>query len=184
VITTCADYTVDGKTKLCSYVADAGADKGDSGSPVFYNNGDGTIWLDGVLWGVYESRDKYIFSTYDHVVDELGAMDPFVAPTYNPPSNPLSVNISGPTYIETEGAYTWEAIPDGGDGTYAYTWEFSSDGSSWATVSSSKTYSTYVSEADEPSFYLRVIVESGDGQSDIDTQKVTVAIGGCSGDLC
>lgn len=34
----------------------------------------------------------------------------------------LSVTISGPDRIFTEGDYTWEAIPAGGDGTYTYTW--------------------------------------------------------------
>ena len=48
----------------------------------------------------------------------------------------------------------------------------------------SKTYQTYVTEADEPHFGLRVLVIGGSGASAIQQKKVTVFIDGCSEQLC
>lgn len=92
--------------------------------------------------------------------------------------NPLSVSLSGPSYIDIAGTYTWEAVRSGGNGTYTYYWEYSTDGSYWSHVGSNQTYSTYVGEGDR-SFYLRQTVTSG-GQTATDQQSVTVAIG-CGG---
>lgn len=92
----------------------------------------------------------------------------------------LSVVIVGPSLITAEGTYTWEAMPDGGDGPYSYRWEFRPSGDpTWYLVgSNSKTYSTFVSANDAPSFELRVTTTSSDNQSASDTHWVTVDLGG------
>lgn len=88
---------------------------------------------------------------------------------------PLSVYISGPSYIETSGSYTWEAMPSNGDGPYAYEWRYCE--SSCSVVSLDKTYTSYVATGD-PGFTLEVTVTSADGQTATDTQAVSVAGGG------
>jgi len=40
-----------------------------------------------------------------------------------PPPPPLSVEISGPSQIDAEGTYTWEAFAFGGSGAYQYQWD-------------------------------------------------------------
>jgi hypothetical protein len=127
---------------------------------------------------------EFYWSLYDFVAIELGAMNPFAAPTYVPPPPGLSVGINGPTWIEDEGQYSWQAVPANGSGGYSCAWEFSEDAITWYGVGSSQTYQTYVSELDEPYFWLRATVIDGTGDSAANAKKITVAIGGCSGNLC
>jgi hypothetical protein len=95
--------------------------------------------------------------------------------------NPLSVSLSGPSYIDIAGTYTWEAVRSGGSGTYTYYWEYSMDNSSWFYVASNQAYSTYVGEGD-PSFQLRLTVTSGETAGS--QQSVTVRIGCGGGRIC
>jgi hypothetical protein len=94
----------------------------------------------------------------------------------------LQVSISGPYDITSAGSYTWEAMPSGGNGTYAYKWEYSSDGSSWSQVGTNKTYSRYVDHGSYM-FYLRTTVTSGvtatsSGVTSSNTRKVYVSTDG------
>lgn len=91
--------------------------------------------------------------------------------------DPLSVSISGPTYISTTGSYTWTANPVNGDGTYTYNWEYSNDGFYWYSVSTGSTYSGYFSVGD-PDFQLRVTVTSA-GQTAQGQTWVDVASAPC-----
>jgi hypothetical protein len=78
VTTTCDDRKgSDGVWRLCSDVVNAGADGGDSGSPVFYYVGDGTVYLHGILWGGGGSGDDryFVFSPLEGIEYELGLLD-------------------------------------------------------------------------------------------------------------
>lgn len=89
--------------------------------------------------------------------------------------NPLSVAISGPEVIETDGSYSWEAIHSGGLPPYAYQWKYCVSGCQYVGIG--KTYSRYVAVGD-PDFTLEVTVTSSDSQSKSDNHYVYVSKGG------
>ncbi|HEX2076695.1 MAG TPA: hypothetical protein VHG08_03270 [Longimicrobium sp.] len=62
-------------TMLCQYVVNAGADGGDSGSPVFYWWDPVQVTLFGIQWGANTARTEFIFSWIGHVENELGPMN-------------------------------------------------------------------------------------------------------------
>jgi Big-like domain-containing protein len=70
-----------------------------------------TIGSGGALTGV-AAGSTTVTATVDGVSDR--------APVTVEP--PFSLSISGPDIIWTEGTYTWEAMPTGGNGTYTYSW--------------------------------------------------------------
>lgn len=96
----------------------------------------------------------------------------------------LSVNITGPTFIDTPGTYTWTAHPGGGNGTYSYQWQESfNNGVSWSNVGgNSATYSE--TENSNGSFKLRVKVTSGSENVTSAALTVTVQVSGCSPQGC
>ena len=78
----------------CQYRANAGAEAGDSGSPVFVDNGDGTAKLLGMMWGMYLGLHyvngnacvvSYTFSPFSGIQTDLGSMTVTVPSTYTPP---------------------------------------------------------------------------------------------------
>lgn len=76
----------------------------------------------------------------------------------------VSVNISGPTYLHTEGTHVWEAMPQGGDGSYAYQWQVQWHSSGYTeTLGTAKTQSVYAGPG-YGDFTLSVTVTSA-GQS-------------------
>jgi subtilisin family serine protease len=77
-----------------------------------------------------------------------------------PQPSPLSVSISGPSYLYSSGSYSWQAQASGGS-TYSYQWQRSADGATWTNVgSNSAWYTEYVGAYYGTEFYLRVIVTS------------------------
>jgi len=72
---TCVDTNVKDTifTMVCQNIVSAGANKGDSGSPVFMMGTKGA-WLTGILWGV--ANGTYAYSPWSNVVAELGSLDP------------------------------------------------------------------------------------------------------------
>jgi subtilisin family serine protease len=77
-------------------------------------------------------------------------------------SPPLTVDISGPDVIYSEGTYPWQANAAGGAGAYSYQWQYRPEGgSTWSNVgTNSMSYARHV-VAYAPSFALRVVVTSG-----------------------
>ena len=77
VINTCADTNVSGTTitMICQDRAGAGSAPGDSGSPVFVQNG-GTATLAGILWG--GSNGTYVYSSWIFIFSELTGPNPLV----------------------------------------------------------------------------------------------------------
>ncbi len=79
---------------------------------------------------------------------------------YNAVPTPLSVAIIGPTRITESGTYTWEAITDGGNGTYSYDWEYQPVGFDWYQGGTQQTFSRDLWPYNDD-FRLRVTVSSG-----------------------
>jgi subtilisin len=94
----------------------------------------------------------------------------------------LDATISGPTLVTTAGTKTWQAVPSGGT-SYTYTWEYRPYQGTWYYVGSQQSYQTYVSQADNPYFDLRVTVASGGAQT-VATKHVNVQIGGGCNPFC
>ncbi|HEY0554671.1 MAG TPA: hypothetical protein VGG20_10410 [Thermoanaerobaculia bacterium] len=78
VVATCADVNITGTTYtlLCQNIVTAGADHGDSGSPVFAWTKGNSVTLLGILWGGGTSNGQIVFaySPFASVQDELGTL--------------------------------------------------------------------------------------------------------------
>ena len=80
VVETCVDVDVTDSdiTQRCQSLVDAFVDGGDSGSPVFGANVDGTVFLAGILWGsstdLVTGAVQFIFSPYAAIERELGEL--------------------------------------------------------------------------------------------------------------
>ncbi len=71
---TCVEYNIENETRMyvCQYDVDAGANEGDSGSPVFSWSGSGSnVTLYGVLWGRNNMSLDFIYSPIGSVNYEL-----------------------------------------------------------------------------------------------------------------
>lgn len=94
----------------------------------------------------------------------------------------LTVSISGPTYIDAVGTYTWEAMPAGADGTISYQWYvYWYNTGTLTTLGTSKTESLSVMQEDGH-FDIMVDVVSGDENAS-ETLFVYNAIG-CGTEIC
>lgn len=78
----------------------------------------------------------------------------------------LSAWIGGPTFIETEGYYTWTAFSAGGVQAVQYTWEISQNGVTWQQTGIGNTFGTNVYAGQN--FHLRLIATQGpdDGRAE------------------
>jgi hypothetical protein len=77
VTKTCADTGVSGSTivLLCQAFVTASSvivQGGDSGSPVFVDDGDGNVTLLGGLWGGNQSGTQFVYSPIANIRKELG----------------------------------------------------------------------------------------------------------------
>lgn len=83
---TCVYGAVAGGGRMCNGVVAAGSNLGDSGSPVFWQDGSGRYHLMGILWGgtnVYagHNSDEFYFSRWQGIKDDLSPYnDLLVAP--------------------------------------------------------------------------------------------------------
>jgi hypothetical protein len=59
----------------CQYATRAGVKKGDSGAPVFYDHGDGSVTLEGILFG--SGGGQFWWSPFDGVERDLGRINIF-----------------------------------------------------------------------------------------------------------
>ena len=100
---------------------------------------------------------------------------PIVLPAL-PPTPPVSVEISGPSRIDSKGPYRWEAFAFGGSGGFRYSWVVMRQaGQSMATTE--QGVSLLVTGADGD-MMLTLTVTSGD-QANIQSFSVRNCIGGC-----
>ena len=77
VIITCADFGVLGSNivQLCQTGVEAGVAGGDSGSPVFEDEGSNKVTLAGILWG--GGTNLFVFSPLANIEQELGPLTTF-----------------------------------------------------------------------------------------------------------
>lgn len=178
IIDTCEDFPNHYTGLKCQWVALLWSEGGDSGSPVgaTYSYGGSSLWgMWGVLWG--GPRDEYgqpipdttYYSPIEYVESELGiARADYVCGFYGPCYPPVKAYIYGTHTIRVSGYYEWEAVVGGGTGTYTYQWQKKDEGESvWEDLGTASTQQLYVSTSD-PSFYLRVVVTSGDDSTSPD----------------
>ncbi|WP_420129491.1 S8 family serine peptidase [Longimicrobium sp.] len=71
----------------------------------------------------------------------------------------LGAWISGPTFIETPGYYTWTATSTGGVQAVQYTWQTSQNGVNWSTGPTGDTFNAYVYPGEN--FYVRIVATQG-----------------------
>jgi hypothetical protein len=73
---TCVNTSVQGSNvmQLCQTFVQAGVGAGDSGSPVFIEQGAGAVLI-GILWGGSSDNRTFVFSPLSQIEQELGALD-------------------------------------------------------------------------------------------------------------
>ena len=132
---------------------------GDSGSPVFRDNGNGAAELVGILWGG-SGTSTFLFSPLANIQGELGTLDATTDRTSAPPAGEVSGSISG----RVTGSETGDPIQDvtvSVDGTtYAVT--TGSDGHYSLTSVPTGTYSVTASKIGyDPVTKTDVLVNEG-----------------------
>jgi hypothetical protein len=86
VLRTCVDVNITASeiTQLCQDYVDAYVAGGDSGSPMFGEHTDGTIFLAGILWGgstdLTTGRVQIIMSPLEAIRGEIGEIKTFEPP--------------------------------------------------------------------------------------------------------
>jgi hypothetical protein len=105
------------------------------------------------------------------------AVEPVSLPSPPPPTPPLSFEISGPSQIDANGAFSWEAFVFGGSGGYRYQWEVRGQGGSQLTITTGRKLSLNVTDNDGD-IVLRLTVTS-DMQTSVQTFAVRNCISGC-----
>ena len=117
----------------------------------------------------------------------IGCESPVAVPPAAPPhSDPsLSVEISGPSRIDSSGPFSWQAIVFGGSGEYRYRWEVTHQAGQQSastaqepiSTSTDRTLSLLVTDTDGD-MVLRLTVTSGD-QANVQSFRVRNCIRGC-----
>ena len=108
---------------------------------------------------VWKVREAVInSSTFGSVADAQGTPNrlAYALPVY------LGATVSGPNGIPSAGTYTWEAVTDGGNGSYTYQWTL--DNHLWGytqTLGTGRTQSVYLNPGDGD-FTIQVTVTSAD----------------------
>ncbi|HEV2149534.1 MAG TPA: S8 family peptidase [Longimicrobiaceae bacterium] len=104
---------------------------------------------------VAKLRDALIGSaTQGKVVDPRGTPNrlAYAKPIY------FSVRVDGPDHVASSGYVTWEAVPDGGDGSYTYQWTLVEGG--WEQpLGTGRTQTLWVTQG-SGDFDVRVVVTS------------------------
>ena len=103
-------------------------------------------------------------------------------PTSPPPAQPgqlsLSFEMGGPSRIDINGPFRWEAFAFGGSGGYEYRWEVMRRGEQQSTTTTfGRTLSLLVTDTDGD-MSLRLTVTSGN-QTRVESLAVRNCIGGC-----
>lgn len=109
-------------------------------------------------------------TSYNDVARKLEVEAPTVEAfrTFTPP---LDAYISGPTKGYNSGTYTWYAVVSNGTTPYSYLWEYSLDGFNYTGTLGTSSSVTAPLPLDND-LYLRLTVNSSDGQTDVDYHSV------------
>jgi len=169
---------------LCQHRSSIWSEGGDSGSPIFYENGQGTdpshwdwVYVAGILHGgPDEEWDITDFSTVQGIDEDLpsghGPVDVTLwcwmdgsNPTF--PCSHHTVAIDGPNVVSCPGTHQWEAMPSGFSGPYSYQWfvEYLDSSTPGGYLGTSKVQELGVVEIDGD-FMISVEVTSQFGQGE------------------
>lgn len=153
---TCTDIRPGGSPYfiLCSSKVSMGGLRGDSGSPVFFQETTSDVRLAGILF----ASDLQNFVWFSPITEIENEFRQFKVTNLE---EPLEVDIDGPSVINSPGTYAWEADPSGGPGTFTYQWfvDWASGGTD--ELGTNKSQSLSVNELSDDTFTIRVEVESG-----------------------
>ena len=95
-----------------------------------------------------------------------------------PTQQSLSFEIAGPSRIDADGPFSWDAFAFGGSGQYQYRWEVTRQGEQQPTTTTSEQgLSLRVTDSDGD-MVLRLTVTSGN-QTRVESLAVRNCIGGC-----
>ncbi len=90
----------------------------------------------------------------------------------------LSVEIGGPSRIDTAGNVTWEGYAFGGSGTYQYRWDVTHQASQQSGTTTNGRRLSFVVSANDGDYLLNLTVTSGT-QARIQSLEVRNCVGGC-----
>lgn len=169
----CVDTNVSGTrfTLFCQDFVTASVAGGDSGSPVFARNADGTVTLYGILWGGASDGSMFVYSPMKNVrmptemgnnlTTHAGGSTP--PPANQAPSASFTYSCAGLT-CSFDGSASSD--PDGSIASYA--WAFG-DGSTGSGAATSHTY------AAAGTYTVTLTVTDNAGATNTTSQAVTVA---------
>jgi len=135
-----------------------GARPGDSGGPVYMDNPplvQGIAYIAGIEFAADPNYQVFFYSPLDQIYADLGYITVFGT----------TVSISGPTFINQPGFYTWNATALGSSG-YSYQWQVSYDAVNWQNAgfnSSSLTIEFKTLPGIFQPFYVRVTATGSQG---------------------
>jgi hypothetical protein len=108
----------------------------------------------------------------------VGCQSPVAPHQSTPRASPsLSFEIAGPSQIDANGPFSWEAIAFGGSGQYQYRWEVTRQDGQLPTTTTGSGLSLLVTATDGD-MLLRLTVTSGN-QTKVESFAVRNCIGGC-----
>ncbi|MFG0253005.1 MAG: hypothetical protein ACF8NJ_09050 [Phycisphaerales bacterium JB038] len=174
-------------TMPCQWAALVWSRPGDSGAPIFQQNGtSGQGAGEVTLWGILHSGPDgdwttTYYSPVSGVEQDLGTLAvscPSAPAACDPP---LFGSVSGPSYISSTGQYTWTASATGGNGGYGFVWERRVNHqtstcvyqTAWSQVGTGDTLQLTVPMLDYD-FQLRAKISSG-GQTIYKYHQVTLS---------
>lgn len=123
-----------------------------AGIAALYLQGDPTA----PVWKVREAVINS--STFGQVTDPQGTPNrlAYALPVY------FGVSVNGPNGVPAAGMYTWEAVPQGGDGSYTYQWSLDNHQSGYSQLlGTERTQSLYLYPGDGD-FTIKVTATSAD----------------------
>jgi hypothetical protein len=135
-----------------------GAQEGDSGGPVFLDTfASGTAYVAGIVFGADRKINPLVtyYSPLGNIERDLGNLTVFGT----------TVSVTGPTFINSPGTYTWTANALGSSG-YTYQWQSSTDGITWVNTATGPAIAqTWVSVSGSIAFqfHIRVIATGSAG---------------------
>ena len=95
-----------------------------------------------------------------------------------PEETSLSVEIGGPSRIDTAGNVTWEGYAFGGSGAYRYQWDVTHQASQQSAATTTGQRLSFIVAANDGDYLLKLTVTSGN-QARIQSLEVRNCVGGC-----
>ncbi|MEX2182285.1 MAG: S8 family serine peptidase [Gemmatimonadaceae bacterium] len=139
------------------------------------------VWTQNPSWTASQVRERIISSAAplgaSFTTGRLYAIGAVVGP-------PLTVSITGPSHITTEGSYTWSASTSG-SGPLSYSWKYAeaADGP-FEEIGTSATVDRLVLEGPPPEFWLRVTISANGVSATATTGVTNSAVNPCAPLVC